>query len=76
MWRTYRQNEVKVLSNISPEQMKMAQIEDANLSTVVQNIKMHKKALSYAKIRKFKSLIIRKYLLQFDQLGLIKGILH
>ena len=59
---------VKVLCKISPDQMWKAQVEDTDLSTVVQYLQMHDKVPSYARIK--------RYLLCFDQLVLIKGTLH
>ena len=42
----------------------------------MQQLQIHNKALSYTRIRKFKSPIKRKYTLKFDHLVLTKGMLH
>ena len=69
-------SEVKVLNNITPDKMRKAQMEDRGLVEVIKYVEVHGKALSYARIRKFKSSVVRKYMLQSDRLILIKGVLH
>ena len=67
---------MKVIDNIMPDKMKKAQVKDKDLVEVIKYMEGHDKVPSYAKIRKFKSSVVRKYVLQFDRLILIEGVLH
>ena len=69
-------SEVKVLNNITPDKMRKVQMKDKDLVEVIKYVAVHDKGPSYAKIKKFRSSVVRKYLLQFDQLILIKCVLY
>ena len=69
-------SDVKVLNNITPDKMRKTQVEDKDLEDVIKDVEVHDKVPPYANIRMFKSSVVRKYLLQFDRLILIKGVLH
>ena len=69
-------SEVKVLDNIIPHKMRRAQMGDKDIVEVIKDVEMHEKAPSYLNVRKFRSAVVRKYLLQVDRLILIKGVLH
>ena len=68
-------NMVSVLNRVSHKQLQKVQMEDTDIVTVIQYIKSHNKAASFARIRRFKSPVIRRYL-YFEQFVLIKGMLH
>ena len=63
------------LAKVSPEKMKEEQQKDPILELVYKIFTAGKKPKTSA-IAKMKSKAVRKYLLQFDQLNLKKGVLH
>ena len=68
-------NAVSVFGKVSPEEMKDEQQEDPILRLVYKQVTASKKPKTSA-ISKIKSKVVRKYLLQFKQLILKKGVLH
>ena len=68
-------NAVSVLGKISLEEMKEEQQKDLILGLVYKYVTAGKKPKTSA-IAKIKSKAVRKYLLQFKQLTLKKGVLH
>ena len=68
-------NEVKLFNSISPSQMAEYQKRDTQLSLVYEYVaNNHKPKLS--EIHHVRSKPIRWLLLQYDQLSLIRGVLH
>ena len=68
-------NAVSVFGKVSPEEMKEEQQKDPILGLVYKYVTAGKKPKTLA-IAKIKSRAVRKYLLQFEQLTLKKGVLH
>ena len=68
-------NAVSVFGKVSPEEMKEEQQKDPILGLVYKQVTAGKKPKTSA-IAKIKSKAVRKYLLQFKQLTLKKGVLH
>ena len=68
-------NAVSVFGKVSPEEMKEEQEKDPILGLVYEYITAGEKPKISA-IAKMKSKAVRKYLLQFEQLTLKKGVLH
>ena len=66
---------VSVFGTVSPKEMKEEQQKDPILELVYKQVTVGKKPKTSA-IAKIKSKAVRKYLLQFDRLTLIKGVLH
>ena len=68
-------NAVSIFGKVSPEEMKEEQQKDPILRLVYKQVTAGKK-LKTSAIAKIKSKAVRKYLLQFEQLTLKKGVLH
>ena len=51
-------------------------MEVTDLVEVIKYLEVYDKSPSYATIREFRLSVVRKSLLQFDRLTLIKGVLH
>ena len=68
-------NAVSVFGKVSPDKMKEEQQKDPILRLVYKYVTAGKKPKTLA-IAKIKSKAVRKYLLQFEQLTLKKGVLH
>ena len=66
---------VSVFGKVSPEEMKEERQKDPILKLVYKQVTASKKPKTSA-IAKIKSKAVRKYLLQFDQVTLRKGVLH
>ena len=66
---------VFIFGKVTPEEMKEEQLKDPILKLVYKQVTAGKK-LNTSAITKVKSKAVRKYLLQFDQLTLKKGVLH
>ena len=66
---------VSVFGKVTPEEMKEEQQKEPILKLVYKQVTAGKK-LKTSVIAKVKSKAVRKYLLQFDQLTLKKGVLH
>ena len=66
---------VSVFGKITPQEMKEEQQKDLILELVYKQVTAGKKSKTSA-ITKVKFKAVRKYLLQFDQLTLKKGVLH
>ena len=66
---------VSIFGKVTPEEMKEEQQKDLILKLVYKQVTAGKKFKTSA-IAKVKSKAVRKYLLQFDQLTLKKGVLH
>ena len=54
--------------------MRRTHMEDKDLVEVIKYVKVHDKAPSYIKIWKFRPSVVKKYLLQFDRLILLKDV--
>ena len=68
-------NAVSMFGKVSPEEMKEEQQKDPILGLVYEYVMVGEKPKTSA-ITKMKSKAVRKYLLQFEQLTLKKGVLH
>ena len=68
-------NAVSIFGNVCPEEMKEEQQKDPILRLVYKYVTASEKPKTSA-ITKMKSKAVRKYLLQFEQLTLKKGVLH
>ena len=68
-------NAVSVFGKVSPDEMKEEQHKDPILGLVYKYVTAGEKPKTLA-IAKIKSKAVRKYLLQFKQLTLRKGVLH
>ena len=68
-------NAVSIFGKVSPEEMKEEQQKDPILRLVYKQVTASEKPKTSA-IAKIKSKAVRKYLLQFEQLTLKKGVLH
>ena len=66
---------VSIFGKVSPKEMKEEQQKDPILKLVYKQVTTGKKPKTSA-ITKIKSKAVRKYLLQFNQLTLRKGVLH
>ena len=66
---------VSVFGKVTPEEMKEEQQKDLILKLIYKQVTLGKN-LKTSAITKMKSKAVRKYLLQFDQLTLKKGVLH
>ena len=66
---------LSIFGKVTPEEMKEEQQKDPMLKLVYKQVTAGKK-LKTSAIAKMKSKAVRKYLLQFDQLTLKKGVLH
>ena len=66
---------VSIFGKVTPEEMKEEQQKDLILKLVCKQVIAGEK-LKTSAITKVKSKSVRKYLLQFDQLTLKKGVLH
>ena len=68
-------NAVSTFEHVTPGKMAKEQQKDPNLKLVYQLVTAGEKPKT-STIAKIKSKAVRKYLLQFDQLTMKKGILH
>ena len=68
-------NAVSIFGKVSPDEMKEEQQKDPILRLVYKQVTAGEK-LKTSTIAKIKSKAVRKYLLQFEQLTLKKGVLH
>ena len=66
---------VSIFGKVSPKEMKEKQQKDPILKLVYKQVTASKKPKTFA-VTKIKSKAVRKYLLQFDQQTLRKGVLH
>ena len=66
---------LSVFGKVTPEEMKEEQQKDPIVKLVYKQVTVGEKPKTSA-ITKVKSKAVRKYLLQFDQLTLKKGLLH